>query len=111
LIQKRETKIHKKHENQQKHKKKVQFPLQTFLSELFISQPSACHPNAIMAADVKTPEKDLCEALYNHLVLPPKLPHREDGNLAALEAALLDRIIASAHELRDVADQHDSRTA
>ena len=59
----------------------------------------------------KTPEKELCEALYNHLVLPPQLPHREDANVEGLETALLDRLILSAQKMREVTEQKDFQAA
>ncbi|KAI9150138.1 hypothetical protein HJFPF1_09893 [Paramyrothecium foliicola] len=46
-------------------------------------------------------ERAFLEALYNHLVLPPQLPHKEDPDVAGLETELLDRLIASAQKIRD----------
>ncbi|KAF7550095.1 hypothetical protein G7Z17_g5938 [Cylindrodendrum hubeiense] len=50
----------------------------------------------------KHTDLSLKEALYNHLVLPPQLPHREDPNLVEIENALIDRVLASARYLRDI---------
>ncbi|KAF4999120.1 hypothetical protein FGRMN_2683 [Fusarium graminum] len=44
----------------------------------------------------------LNEALYNHLVLPPQLPHRQDSNLNEIENAVNDRLLASVKHLRDL---------
>ncbi|KAM0348261.1 hypothetical protein ACHAPU_004229 [Fusarium lateritium] len=44
----------------------------------------------------------LNDALYNHLVLPPQLPHRQDSNLNEIEDAVNDRLLASVKHLRDL---------
>ncbi|KAM0209221.1 hypothetical protein ACHAQI_006585 [Fusarium lateritium] len=44
----------------------------------------------------------LNDALYNHLVLPPQLPHRQDSNLNEIENAITDRLLASVKHLRDL---------
>ncbi|KAF5027163.1 hypothetical protein F66182_736 [Fusarium sp. NRRL 66182] len=44
----------------------------------------------------------LNDALYNHLVLPPQLPHRQDSNLGKIENALTDRLLDSVKHLRDL---------
>lgn len=44
----------------------------------------------------------LNDALYNHLVLPPQLPHRQDSNLIEIENAVTDRLLASVKHLRDL---------
>lgn len=41
----------------------------------------------------------MLDALYNHLVLPPRLPGAQDLNLAAVESALLDRVHSTALHL------------
>ncbi|KAH7327815.1 hypothetical protein B0I35DRAFT_465989 [Stachybotrys elegans] len=46
---------------------------------------------------------DIVNLLYNHLVLPPKLPHREDPNIAQVETALLDRLIEASKSFSDEA--------
>jgi hypothetical protein len=58
-------------------------------------------------SDIKDSDVAICEALYSHLVLPPQLPHQQDGDLAQLETALLDRLITSAQKVRDVSSQND----
>ena len=51
----------------------------------------------------------LDEELYNHLVLPQKLPHREDARRrTTLEAALITRLITSAKFLAEVASSTTS---
>ncbi|KAH7122883.1 hypothetical protein EDB81DRAFT_861125 [Dactylonectria macrodidyma] len=50
----------------------------------------------------------LNDALYNHLVLPPQLPHREDPNLIEIESALIERVLTSARYMRDT-PEHPSR--
>ncbi|KLP18435.1 uncharacterized protein LW94_1352 [Fusarium fujikuroi] len=44
----------------------------------------------------------LNDALYNHLVLPPQLPQRQDANLDELEKALLNRFLVSVKHMRDL---------
>lgn len=44
----------------------------------------------------------LNDALYNHLVLPPQLPQRQDSNLDELEKALLNRLLVSVKHMRDL---------
>ncbi|KAF4456736.1 hypothetical protein F53441_1172 [Fusarium austroafricanum] len=42
------------------------------------------------------------DALYNHLVLPPELPHRQDENLNDIENDLTDRLLVSVKYIRDL---------
>ncbi|KAM5341666.1 hypothetical protein ACJ41O_014697 [Fusarium nematophilum] len=42
------------------------------------------------------------DALYNHLVLPPRLPHRQDMNMNEIESSLVSRLLASVKHLRDL---------
>lgn len=50
------------------------------------------------------------EALYNHLVLPHQLPHRQDPNTTEIEGALLERAILSAQCMRDLpGNEHYSK--
>lgn len=42
------------------------------------------------------------EALYNHLVLPSQLPHREDDNTPEIENELVQRLVDSARHMRDL---------
>lgn len=48
------------------------------------------------------PQLSVPEALYNHLVLPPWLPHRQDSNIHDIEQELIDRLIESARHMRDL---------
>lgn len=41
----------------------------------------------------------MLDALYNHLVLPPRLPGTQDSKIAAVESALLDRVHSTAVNL------------
>lgn len=41
------------------------------------------------------------EALFNHLALPPRLPHGEDPNLDAIEASLVDWLIDGARFMQE----------
>ncbi|EMT66903.1 hypothetical protein FOC4_g10003439 [Fusarium odoratissimum] len=50
----------------------------------------------------------LNDALYNHLVLPPQLPQRQDSNLDELEKALVNRLLASVKHLRDLPENDQS---
>jgi hypothetical protein len=49
----------------------------------------------------------LNEDLYNHLVLPQKLPHREDQSCDQLGVALLDRLVDSAKAIAAAAPSDD----
>lgn len=44
----------------------------------------------------------LLEGLFNHLVLPPRLPHREDPNLHEIESQALQFLSDSARDIRDL---------
>ncbi|UZP45406.1 hypothetical protein NXS19_013218 [Fusarium pseudograminearum] len=64
---------------------------------------------SIMAARLKSQGQQrqeralsLDEALYNHLALPPHLPHRQDSNLTGIENALTDRLLASVKHLQSL---------
>ncbi|KAI5460281.1 hypothetical protein BGZ63DRAFT_454593 [Mariannaea sp. PMI_226] len=48
--------------------------------------------------------RNLCvnEALFNHLALPPVLPHRQDPNIREIEDALSERALAAAQFMRDL---------
>lgn len=48
------------------------------------------------------PQLSVSEALYNHLVLPPWLPHRQDSNIQEIETELIDRLIESTQHMRDL---------
>lgn len=50
----------------------------------------------------------LDEALYNHLALPPWLPHRQDPNLNEIEYALTDRLLASVKHLQTLPNNEHS---
>ena len=52
----------------------------------------------------------LNDALYNHLVLPPQLPHRQDANLSEIEKTLTDRLLDSIKYLRDLPNNDLSST-
>ncbi|KAI1012045.1 hypothetical protein LB503_004205 [Fusarium chuoi] len=54
--------------------------------------PAASIPPRIGKSD-KEKSLSLNDALYNHLVLPPQLPQRQDSNLDELEKALLNRLL------------------
>jgi hypothetical protein len=64
--------------------------------------PANRAPPAHKAPAFKHPDLSLTEALYNHLVLPPQLPHRQDPNILEVEDDLLDRVLASAQCMRDL---------
>lgn len=53
----------------------------------------------------------LIDQVYNHLVLPLQLPHREDPSLPDVEDAILARLIQSAKCLADASDHDDFRSA
>ncbi|XEU95815.1 hypothetical protein FSHL1_001100 [Fusarium sambucinum] len=44
----------------------------------------------------------LDEAVYNHLVLPPNLPHRQDPNFDSIQNALTERLLASVKHLQNL---------
>ncbi|GKU02701.1 hypothetical protein FLAG1_04886 [Fusarium langsethiae] len=50
----------------------------------------------------------LDEALYNHLVLPPHLPHRQDANLNDIENALTERLLSSVKHLQSLPNNEHS---
>jgi hypothetical protein len=50
----------------------------------------------------------LDEALYNHLALPPHLPHRQDPSLNDIENALTDRLLASVKQLHNLPNNEHS---
>jgi len=41
----------------------------------------------------------LLESVFNHLVLPPKLPGRQDGDIEGLERDILSRLIRACESL------------
>ncbi|KAF5720872.1 hypothetical protein FGLOB1_508 [Fusarium globosum] len=63
--------------------------------------PAASIPPRIGKSD-KERSLSLNDALYNHLVLPPQLPQRQDANLDELEKALLNRFLVSVKHMRDL---------
>ncbi|CVK86307.1 uncharacterized protein FPRN_06247 [Fusarium proliferatum] len=63
--------------------------------------PAASIPPRIGKSD-KERSFSLNDALYNHLVLPPQLPQRQDANLDELEKALLSRFLVSVKHMRDL---------
>ncbi|KAJ4247759.1 hypothetical protein NW762_012967 [Fusarium torreyae] len=52
----------------------------------------------------------LNDAVYNHLVLPPQLPHRQDANLGEIENTLTDRLLESIKYMRDLPNNDLSST-
>jgi hypothetical protein len=44
---------------------------------------------------------DILDALYNHLILPPRLPAKEDGKVDQVEFQLMSRLLNTAHLVRD----------
>ncbi|KAI8676385.1 hypothetical protein NCS56_00526100 [Fusarium sp. Ph1] len=66
--------------------------------------PSAIPPRTRPVATIHHETLSLLDALYNHLVLPPKLPHRRDPNLNEIEADLINRLIACVKHIRDLPD-------
>ncbi|KAM0427773.1 hypothetical protein ACHAPT_007229 [Fusarium lateritium] len=71
--------------------------------------PTAIPPRPRPVATSQHEALSLSDALYNHLVLPPKLPHRRDTNFNEIEADLIDRLLASVKHIRDLPD-NDSRS-
>ncbi|KAF7562130.1 hypothetical protein G7046_g2016 [Stylonectria norvegica] len=55
-------------------------------------------------------ELSLDEALYNHLALPPQLPHHQDAKVWEIENALIDRLMRSACHMRDLPDSESCAT-
>ncbi len=49
-----------------------------------------------------SPTDSVDEALLNHLALPLQLPQRQDLHLDAVEAALVDHLVAAAKHMRDL---------
>lgn len=47
----------------------------------------------------------LLESVFNHLVLPPKLPGRQDTDIEGVEKCILDRLIHACGTLDQLADQ------
>jgi hypothetical protein len=45
------------------------------------------------------------EAVFNHLVLPPKLPDRQDADIRAVEDQILSRLVKTCSDLRLKADE------
>lgn len=72
--------------------------------------PSAIPPRARPVATAQHEALSLSDALYNHLVLPPKLPHRRDPNLNEIEADLINRLIACVKHIRDLPDNGSHST-
>jgi hypothetical protein len=62
---------------------------------------------ASSASDSYYTPDPLNEDLYNHLVLPQKLPHREDSHHGALEVALIERLVSSAKTIAAEAASDD----
>jgi hypothetical protein len=71
--------------------------LQTFFPSW---SPVAKHKVATMSED----EPALLEALFHHLVLPPKLPRRFDGDNTALKRSFGRRLLQALDAFRDVGD-------
>ncbi|RBR10600.1 hypothetical protein FVER53590_12130 [Fusarium verticillioides] len=63
--------------------------------------PATSLPSRNSKSD-KEKSLSLNDALYNHLVLPPQLPQRQDSNLDELEKALLNRLLVSVKHMRDL---------
>lgn len=63
------------------------------------------------ASDTYYTPDPLSEDLYNHLVLPQKLPHREDTRRGALEVTLIDRLVSSAETIAAEAASDDHGAA
>ncbi|KAI5863834.1 hypothetical protein GGS23DRAFT_516098 [Durotheca rogersii] len=50
------------------------------------------------------PRNGPLKGLFYHIVLPTKLPHGSDSNVAEIERALVDRLISAANTIRDIQD-------
>jgi hypothetical protein len=80
-------------------------PAVTPVSRPYSSQNRASAASSSRPAPTARGEHEplsLNDALYNHLVLPPQLPHRQDSNLNEIENAITDRLLASVKHLRDL---------
>lgn len=49
-------------------------------------------------------EVEVLEAVFNHLVLPPKLPGHRDANLTAIEQNILGRLKRAVNTLSELTD-------
>ncbi|KAF2802818.1 uncharacterized protein BDZ99DRAFT_428253 [Mytilinidion resinicola] len=54
---------------------------------------------------------ELLESLFNHIVLPPRLPGRHDSNRTNIEHAFIDRFINASRAMRSVAADGPHRAA
>jgi hypothetical protein len=52
----------------------------------------------------------LLESVFNHLVLPPKLPGRQDVEKDDIETNILTRLIHACDTLSELSDQEFTRT-
>jgi hypothetical protein len=52
----------------------------------------------------------LLEPVFNHLVLPPKLPAKQDIDIAAIEQCILTRLITACETLAKLATQKSAET-
>ncbi|KAK7426297.1 hypothetical protein QQZ08_007198 [Neonectria magnoliae] len=57
---------------------------------------------ALSTAAFQHSDLSVSDALYNHLVLPPRLPHRQDPNVVDIENELLERVLGSARHMRNL---------
>lgn len=46
----------------------------------------------------------MLDSLFYHVVLPPRLPGRQDGQLVDVEHALLTRLLLASRAVRDLVD-------
>ncbi|CZS92499.1 uncharacterized protein RAG0_03102 [Rhynchosporium agropyri] len=53
---------------------------------------------------------DLLEAVFNHIVLPPKLPGQQDEDLEAVERSIISRLIEACFQFQSRSDQPDTKT-
>ncbi|GKU12847.1 unnamed protein product, partial [Fusarium langsethiae] len=68
----------------------------------------ARRPQAGKANGQQERSLSLDEALYNHLVLPPHLPHRQDPKLNDIENALTERLLSSVKHLQSLPNNEHS---
>ncbi|KAF5002203.1 hypothetical protein FDECE_10694, partial [Fusarium decemcellulare] len=52
----------------------------------------------------------LSDAVYNHLVLPPQLPHRQDPNLTDIGRDIIDRLLTSVKRMGELPDNEFGST-
>ncbi|KPM37446.1 hypothetical protein AK830_g9109 [Neonectria ditissima] len=57
---------------------------------------------ATSAPDFQHCDLSVNDALYNHLVLPPRLPHRQDPNIVDVENELVERVLRAARHMRNL---------